>query len=98
MISHTIITMERACCLYALLIEAPIDFGSLVTSTMMSIRLTDKAVALPYGALITRISEHAKVPMGGLRETQPERGPKEARFLNASQAHLREVKPEQRSR
>jgi hypothetical protein len=70
-----IITMERACCLYALLTEAPIDFGSLVTSTMMSIRLTDKGIALPYGALITRITEHAEVPMGGLRETKPERGP-----------------------
>jgi hypothetical protein len=36
-ISHTMITIERASCLYALLTEAPIDYGSLVTSTMMSV-------------------------------------------------------------
>ena len=34
-ISHMLITIERARCLYALLIEASIDYGSLVTSTMM---------------------------------------------------------------
>jgi hypothetical protein len=36
-ISHTLITIERAHCLYALLIEASINYGSLVTSTMMSV-------------------------------------------------------------
>ena len=80
--------MERARCLYALLTTAPINFSSLVTSTMMSVRLIDKGVALPYGALVTRIDEHAKVLMAGLRETQPERGPIRARFLNESHAPL----------
>ena len=94
MINHTIITIERARCLYGLLTEASIDFGSLVTSTMMSVCLTDEGVALPYGALVTRIAEHTKVPMAGLRETQLERGPMGVRFLNASQAHLWEVEPE----
>ena len=36
-ISHTLITIERARCLYALLTEDSIDYDSLVTSTMMSI-------------------------------------------------------------
>jgi hypothetical protein len=90
-IRHMIITMESACCLYALLTEAPIDFGSLVTSTMMLVRLTDKGIALLYGAQITQITEHAEVPMGGLRETKPERGPIGVSFLNANQAHLLEV-------
>jgi hypothetical protein len=36
-ISHMQITIERARCLYTLLTEAFIDYGSLVTSTMMSI-------------------------------------------------------------
>jgi hypothetical protein len=36
-INHTMITIERARCLYALLTEAPIDYGSVVTSTIMSI-------------------------------------------------------------
>jgi hypothetical protein len=84
MISHMIITIERACCLYALLTEASINFGSLVTSTMMSVHLMDKGIALPYGALVTQITEHTEVPMAGLRETQPEMGPMGARFLNAS--------------
>jgi hypothetical protein len=34
-LSHTMITIERAYCLYALLTEASIDFGSLVTAMMM---------------------------------------------------------------
>jgi hypothetical protein len=36
-ISHTMITIERAHCLYAMLTEAPIDYGSMVTTTMMSV-------------------------------------------------------------
>jgi hypothetical protein len=36
-INHTMITIERAHYLYALLTETPIDYGSLVTSTMMSV-------------------------------------------------------------
>jgi hypothetical protein len=57
-ISHMMITIERACYLYALLIEAPINYGFVVTSTMMSVRLLDKGFMLPYGTLITRIVEH----------------------------------------
>jgi hypothetical protein len=71
-ISHTLITTERAHCLYALLIEASIDYGSLVTSTMMSVRFLDKGFVLPDGALITRIVKHFKMDMMGLREIQPE--------------------------
>jgi hypothetical protein len=67
-ISHTMITIERASCLYARLTEAPINYGSLVTSTMMSVRLLDKGFALLYRALITRIAEHFRVDMIGLRE------------------------------
>jgi hypothetical protein len=52
-ISHTMITIERARYLYAMLIEAPIDYGFVVTTTMMYVRLLDKGFALPYGALIT---------------------------------------------
>jgi hypothetical protein len=70
-ISHTMITIERAHCLYAILTEAPIDYGSVVTTTMMSVRLLDKGFALPYGALITWIAEHIGVDMTGLREIQP---------------------------
>ena len=36
-INHMLITIERARCLYALLTEAPIDYDSVVTSTMMSV-------------------------------------------------------------
>ena len=42
-ISHTLITIERAHCLYALLTKSSIDFDSLVTSTMMSVRLLDNS-------------------------------------------------------
>ena len=85
------ITIERAHCLYALLTEAPIDYSSVVTSTMMSVRLLDKGFALPYGVLITRIAKHAGVDMTGLREIQPQKGAMGVRFLNASQAHLWEA-------
>jgi hypothetical protein len=67
-ISHTMITIVRARCLYAMLTKALIIYGSVVTTTMMSVRLLDKGFALPYGALITRIAEHARVDMTGLRE------------------------------
>jgi hypothetical protein len=67
-ISHTMITIERAHCLYALLIEAPIDYGSVVTSTMMFVRLLDKGFALPYRALITQITVCFGVDMTELRE------------------------------
>jgi hypothetical protein len=81
------ITIERAHCLYALLTEAPIDYGFVVTSTMMYVRLLDKGFALPYKALITRIAEHFRVDMTELREVQPKKAAMGVRFLNASQAH-----------
>jgi hypothetical protein len=96
-ISHTMITIERARCLYAMLIETPIDYGFVVTSTMMSVRLLDKGFALPYGALITRITVHFGVDMTGLKEIQPEKGAMGIHFLNTSQAHLREVEQEPRA-
>ena len=52
---------------------------------------------LPYGALITRIALHSGVDTTGLREIQPEKGAMGVRFLNVSQAHLREVEQEQRA-
>jgi hypothetical protein len=90
-ISHTLITKEKARYLYALLNEASIDYGSLVTSMMMLVRLLDKGFVLPYKALITRIAEHFRVNMTGLREIQLEKGSIGVHSLNASQAHLREV-------
>ena len=83
-ISHTLITIERSRCLYAMLTEAPIDFGSVVTSTMMYVRLLDKGFALPYGTLITRITLHSRVDATGLKEIQLEKGPMGACFLNTS--------------
>jgi hypothetical protein len=91
-ISHTIITIERARCLYALLTEAPINYGSVVTSTMMSVRLLDKGFMLPYRSLITWIAVHFEVDMTGPREVQPEKGAMGVCFLNMSQAHLQEAK------
>jgi hypothetical protein len=67
-ISHTMITMERAHYLYALLTETPINYGFLVIAMMMSVQLMDKGIALPYRALITWIAEHVEVPMVGLKE------------------------------
>ena len=60
-LTHMMITIERAHCLYTLLTEIPKDFDSLVTSTMMSIWLTDRGIALPYKALITWITEYVEV-------------------------------------
>jgi hypothetical protein len=90
-ISHTLITIKRACYLYALLTEASISYGSLVTFMMMSIQLLDKGFALPYRALITQIAKHFRVNMTGLREIQPKKGSMGVHFLNASQAHLWEA-------
>jgi hypothetical protein len=83
-ISHTMITIKRARCLYALLTEAPIDYDFVVTSTMMYVRLLDKVFALPYEALITQIAVRFKVDMMGLREVQPEKRAMGICFLNAS--------------
>jgi hypothetical protein len=91
-ISHMMITIERARCFYAMLIETPINYGVVVTSTMMFVRLLDKGFALPYGALITQIAVHFGVDMIGVKEIQLEKGAMGVRFLNASQAHLWEAK------
>jgi hypothetical protein len=91
------ITIERACCLYAMLTETPIDYSSMFTTTMMSVRFLVKGFTLPYGAPITRITEHAGVDMTGLREIQPQKGAMGVRFLNTSQAHLREAEQEPRA-
>jgi hypothetical protein len=91
------IMIGRARCLYALLTKTPIDYGSVVTSTMMSIQLLDKGFALPFRALITQIAECFRVDMIGLREVQPEKGAMGIRFLNTSQAHLWEVEQEPRA-
>ena len=96
-ISHTLITINKARCLYALLTEVSIVYNSLVTSTIMSVRLLDKGFVLPYRALITRIIEHFRVDMTRLREIQPEKGFMGVRFFNASQVHLREAGQEQRA-
>jgi hypothetical protein len=84
----TMITMDRARCLYALLTETSIDYDSMVTVTMMSMRHTDSCTALPYGALITHIVQHAGVDTEGMIELAPEKGPITARYLNCSNAHL----------
>jgi hypothetical protein len=93
-ISHMMIMIERAHCLYAMLTETPIKYSSMVTSTMMFVRLLDKGFALPYGALITQIVIRFRVDMTRLWEVQPEKGAIGVRFLNASQAHLREAEQE----
>jgi hypothetical protein len=67
------ITIKRAHYLYALLTETLIDFGSLVTAMMMPARLTDWGIALPYGALITRIEKHTRVRIEGIRKFHPEK-------------------------
>ena len=90
---HTMITIERAHYLYALLIEAFIDFGALVTTIMMLVRLNDWGIALPYGALITQIAEHQRYERGLSREWAIG-----AHFLNASNTHLREAEQEWRPR
>jgi hypothetical protein len=51
-LSLTMITMDKARCLYALLTKTSIDYGSVVTVAMMSIRHVDSCTAIPYGALI----------------------------------------------
>jgi hypothetical protein len=54
-LSLTMITMDRARCLYALLTETSINYGYVVTVMMILVRHADSCIALPYGALITRI-------------------------------------------
>jgi hypothetical protein len=83
-LSLTMITMDRARCLYALLTETSIDYGSVVTVAMMSVRHADSCTTLPYGVLITRIVQHAEVDTDGMIELAPENGPITTRYLNAS--------------
>jgi hypothetical protein len=90
-LSLMMITMDRARCLYALLTETSIDYGSVVTVAMMSVWHADSCTALPYGALITRIVQHARVDTEDMIELAPEKGPITARYLNASNAHLRDA-------
>lgn len=91
------ITMERAHCLYALLAETSINNLSLVvTSTMISVWLADSSITLPYGALIIRIIENARVSTVGIWELLLEKAPINSRFLNVSNTHLRETGQEQR--
>jgi hypothetical protein len=90
-LSLTMITMDRAQCLYALLTETSIDYGSVVTVAMMSVRHADSCTTLPYGALIMQIIQHAGVDTEGMIELAPEKGPITARYLNASNAHLRDA-------
>jgi hypothetical protein len=97
-LSLTMITMDRARCLYALLTETSIDYGSMVTITMMSVRHADSCTALPYGALITQIVQHAGVDTKGMIELAPKKGPITARYLNCSNAHLRDAAPALRPR
>ena len=75
LLSLTMITMERAHCLYAILTETPINYGFLVTSTMMLVRLADWGTALPYGVLITQIVKYAGVSTSGMKEILPEKAP-----------------------
>lgn len=63
--SLAIITYDRALCLYALLTHSSIDIGSFVLSTMIGVQLVGSNTSLPYGALVTRIAEHAGVPLAG---------------------------------
>jgi hypothetical protein len=92
-LSLMMITMDRARCLYALLTETSIDYGSMVTVVMMSIWHVDSCTTLPYGALITQIVQHAGVDTEGMIELAPKKRPITARYLNASNANLRDVAP-----
>ena len=78
------ITIEQACYLYALLTEASIDLGSLVTAMMMLIGLTDQGITLPHGAQIIHIPDQAELCIRGMKEFRLEKGPIRARFLNAN--------------
>jgi hypothetical protein len=63
----------------------------------MSVRHVNSCTVLPYGAL-TRIVQHARVAIDGMVELVPKRGPIIARYLNASNAHLRDAAPALRPR
>jgi hypothetical protein len=91
LLSLTMITMDRTRCLYTLLTKTSIDYGSMVMVTMMLVRHADSCTALPYGALITRIVQHAEVDTEGMIELAPKKRPITARYLNASNEHLRDA-------
>jgi hypothetical protein len=65
-VSFTFITIERACCLYALLTEILVDFGSFIIVTMKGVRMANLGTTFPYGALITQIAKHTRVSTKGL--------------------------------
>jgi hypothetical protein len=83
--------MDRARCLYTLLIETAIDYGSVVMVTMMSVWHADSCTVLPYEALITQIIQHAMLVTDGMVDLALEKGPITARYLNANNAHLRDA-------
>jgi hypothetical protein len=64
-LSLTMITMDRARCLYTLLTKTIIDYGSAVVVTMMSVRHADSCIVLPYRALITRMIQHVGMDTDG---------------------------------
>jgi hypothetical protein len=92
-LSLTLITMDRAQCLYALLTEAAIDYGSVVTVTMMFVQHENSCTVLPYGALVTQIIQYAKVNTDGMIELALKKGPITTHHLNASNAHLQDAVP-----
>jgi methylmalonyl-CoA mutase N-terminal domain/subunit len=67
---------------------------------MTSVRHVDSCTALPYGTLVTRIVQHARVATDGMVELALKKGPITAQYLNASNAHLRDAasapRPQQR--
>jgi hypothetical protein len=73
-LSLTMITMDRARCLYTLLTETIIDYGSAVVVTMMSVRHADSCTVLPYGALITRMIQHVEMDTDGMIELALKKG------------------------
>jgi hypothetical protein len=98
MLSLTMITMDRARCLYAPLTETSIDYGSVVIVVMMSVWHANSCIMLPYGALITRNVQHTGVDTKGMIELALEKGPITARYLNASNTHLWDATPSPRPR
>ena len=76
------------------LIKTLIDYGSLVTSTMMLVQLVRRATTLPCGALITQIVQYAEVSTSGKKEILREKAPINSYFLNVSNAHLQEAEQE----
>jgi hypothetical protein len=74
MLSHTMITIDRARCLYTLLTKATINYGSVVMVTTMSVWHTDTCTTLSYEALITRIIQNVRVVTECMVELASEKG------------------------